>query len=213
MSTLDQRRGRRSTRPTGDERQQSILDTAERLLAERAFADISVDDLAKGAGLSRPTFYFYFASKEAVLLRLFEQMIAESDSIFEELVGTLDPDNPLRSIRNGISAFFTAFGNHRAVSLAGAATKPTNPEFQQTWSAFMQRWVDYTALLINVERDRGNAPVTLPAEDIAVSLNLMNERAMYAALAGEPPAVADDKVVDTLAFLWFTTIYGRPPQG
>src|SRR4029077_19443864 len=63
-------RGRRSSRPSGDDREQAILATAERLLEERALADISVDDLAKGAGISRPTFYFYFPSKEAVLLTL-----------------------------------------------------------------------------------------------------------------------------------------------
>src|SRR6201996_4638102 len=68
-------RGRRSIRPSGDDREQAILATAERLLEERAYADISVDDLAKGAGLSRPTFYFYFKSKEAVLLSLLEPMI------------------------------------------------------------------------------------------------------------------------------------------
>ena len=79
------------------------------------------------------------------------------------------------------------------------------------WSGFIQRWVDYTALLIAAERERGNAPTTLPAVDIAVSLNLMNERAMYAALANEPPAVADEKVVDTLAHIWFAAIYGRTP--
>lgn len=212
MTTLDQKRGRRSTRPSGDERQQAILDTAERLLAERPFTEISVDDLAKGAGLSRPTFYFYFASKDAVLLTLFEQMMAEADSIFESLVDGIDPDNPLVTIRRGISAFFTAFGKHRAVTLAGAAAKPINPEFRSVWSGFMQRWVDFTAALIHIERERGNAPDTLLAEDIAVSLNLMNERAMYAALAGEPPAIVDEKVVDTLAYLWFTAIYGRVPQ-
>lgn len=212
MTTLDQKRERRSTRPSGDERQQGILDTAERLLTDRSFTEISVDDLAKGAGLSRPTFYFYFASKDAVLLTLFERMMADADQIFESLVGTLDLGDPLVTIRNGISAFFTAFGNHRAVTLAGAAVKPVNPDFQAAWSGFMQRWVDYTAALIEAERERGNAPTTLPARDIAVSLNLLNERAMYAALAGEPPAVADEKVVDTLAHLWFSAIYGRLPQ-
>src|SRR5437879_10033208 len=49
-------RGRRAIRPSGDDREQAILATAERLLQQRSFADISVDDLAKGAGLSRPTF-------------------------------------------------------------------------------------------------------------------------------------------------------------
>ncbi|BBZ65060.1 HTH-type transcriptional regulator EthR [Mycolicibacterium insubricum] len=211
MTTLDNKRARRSSRPTGDERQRAILDTAERLLRERAFTDISVDDLAKGAGLSRPTFYFYFASKDAVLLTLFEQMMSDADTIFESLVGSVELGDPLVTLRTGISAFFTAFGKHRAVTLAGAAAKTLHPEFQVVWSGFMQRWVDYTALLIEAERERGNAPTTLPAVDIAVSLNLMNERAMYGALANEPPAVADEKVVDTLAHIWFTAIYGRTP--
>jgi len=68
-------RGRRSARPSGDDREIAILTTAEQLLEQRPLADISVDDLAKGAGLSRPTFYFYFPSKDAVLLTLFQRVI------------------------------------------------------------------------------------------------------------------------------------------
>ena len=79
-------RGRRSSRPSGDDREQAILATAERLLEERPLADISVDDLAKGAGLSRPTFYFYFPSKEAVLLTLLEPVIARADAEFDDAV-------------------------------------------------------------------------------------------------------------------------------
>ena len=65
-------RGRRTRRPTGDDRERTILETAEHLLEERPIHEISVDDLARGAGISRPTFYFYFPSKEAVLLTLLE---------------------------------------------------------------------------------------------------------------------------------------------
>lgn len=42
-------RARRSTRPSGDDRELAILATLEGLLEHRALADISVDDLAKGA--------------------------------------------------------------------------------------------------------------------------------------------------------------------
>lgn len=45
--------------------------------------------------------------------------------------------------------------------------------------------------------------------DLATSLNLMNERTIMAALGAEQPAVAFDKVVDTLAHIWLTSIYGR----
>src|SRR5687768_6132105 len=71
-------RGRRMRRTTGDERERAILVTAERLLEERALHEISVDDLARGAGISRPTFYFYFSSKEAVLLTLLDRMVEEA---------------------------------------------------------------------------------------------------------------------------------------
>src|SRR5258708_6704778 len=51
-------RGRRGTRASGDDRERAILPTAERLLEERPLGEISVEDLARGAGISRPTFYF-----------------------------------------------------------------------------------------------------------------------------------------------------------
>ena len=70
----------------GDDRESAILETAEELLKARPLADISVDDLAKGAGISRPTFYFYFRSKDAVLQTLLERVIAEADASLQELV-------------------------------------------------------------------------------------------------------------------------------
>jgi TetR/AcrR family transcriptional regulator, ethionamide resistance regulator len=202
-------RGRRSARPSGDDREFAILATAERLLAERSFADISVDDLAKGAGLSRPTFYFYFKSKEAVLLSLLEPMIARADAEFDGAVQRL-PMDPRRVWRNGIKAFFSSFGSHRAVARAGAEALATSSEFRAVWSGFMQKWIDQTTAMIDAERARGAAPETIPAADLATSLNQMNERTMMAALSAEQPAVSEDRLVDTLAHIWVTSIYGEP---
>jgi AcrR family transcriptional regulator len=201
-------RGRRSTRPSGDDREQAILATAERLLEERAFADISVDDLAKGAGISRPTFYFYFKSKEAVLLTLLEPMIARADAEFDGAVQRVAAD-PRRVWRNGIKAFFTAFSSHRAVALAGAEALATSPEIRGVWSGFMQKWIDQTAAMIGAERARGGAPDTIPAADLATSLNQMNERTMRAALSAEQPSVNEDHLVDTLTHIWVSSIYGE----
>jgi AcrR family transcriptional regulator len=201
-------RGRRSLRPSGDDREQAILATAERLLEERSLADISVDDLAKGAGLSRPTFYFYFKSKEAVLLSLLEPVIARADSEFDGAVQRL-PTDPRRVWRNGIKAFFVAF--HSQPGLARAATEAlaTSSELRTMWSGFMQKWIDHTATLIIAERERGAAPETIPAADLATSLNQMNERTMMAALSAEKPAIDVDRVVDTLTHIWFSSIYGE----
>ncbi|MGC2655375.1 MAG: TetR/AcrR family transcriptional regulator [Mycobacterium sp.] len=201
-------RGRRSTRPSGDDREQAILATAERLLEDRSFADISVDDLARGAGLSRPTFYFYFKSKEAVLLSLLEPLIARADSEFDGAVQRL-PTDPRKIWRNGINAFFTAFDSQRAVARAGTEALATSPEIRAVWSGFMQRWIDQTAVMIGAERARGAAPETIPAADLATSLNQMNERMMMATLSAEQPAVSKDRVVETLAHIWVSSIYSQ----
>ncbi len=201
-------RGRRSTRPSGDDRELAILATAERLLAERPLAEISVDDLAKGAGLSRPTFYFYFPSKDAVLLTLFERVIVEADSALEGMVA--NPPADIKTLwRTGINVFVETFGSHRAVSLAADAAR-TNKDIGDLWSRFMQKWVDHIAVVIEAERSRGAAPVTLPARDLSAALNLLNEKVMLTSFAQERPSVPDEQLLETLVHVWVTSIYNEP---
>src|SRR6187551_1938588 len=113
-------RGRRTTRASGDDRERAILETAEQLLEERPLNEISVDDLAKGAGISRPTFYFYFPSKDVVLLTLFERVFVEADATFDGRAEDYAND-PARVWRDGIYAFFEPLRAHLSVALAGIA--------------------------------------------------------------------------------------------
>ena len=203
-------RGRRSTRPSGDERQAAILGTAVRLLAKKKFNDISVDDLAKGAGLSRPTFYFYFASKEAVLLSLLDPLIQQADTGFDGAMESL-PSDPRRAIRIGITTFVDAFAAYPVMARAGADAFATSAEARDMWAGFMQKWIHQTAALITSERQRGAAPDTIPALNLATSLNMMNERMIMGTLSDEAGAVAKDQLVDTLTHIWLTSIYGEAP--
>ena len=201
-------RGRRAARPSGDDRELAILETATRLLEQRPLHEISVDDLAKGAGISRPTFYFYFPSKDAVLMTLIERVIIAADSALES-VSDQTPTDRYAFWRTGINFFFAGFGAHKGVSRAGYEARATIPDAAELWSRFMQKWIDNTARIIEAERARGEAPVTLPAQDIATALNLMNERVLMAAFAEEHPAVPEHHVLDTLVHIWITTIYGQ----
>ena len=118
------------------------------------------------------------------------------------------PTDPRRVWRNGIEAFFSAFGAHRAVARAATEALATSSELRAVWSGYMQKWIDQTATMITAERARGAAPETIPAADLATSLNQMNERTMMATLSGEQPAVAEDRLVDTLTQIWVGSIYG-----
>ena len=74
----------------------------------------------------------------------------------------------------------------------------------------MDHWVTDTAALISAERRRGHAPAGVSARDLAVALNLMNERVLSAAFTGATPSVEVDRVTDVLLAVWWPTIYGTP---
>lgn len=65
------------------------------LLQEKSFADISVSDITRRAGIARVTFYQHFESKEAVLLGLVSEF-------FEQLYQMFDIADFMRSSETGV---------------------------------------------------------------------------------------------------------------
>jgi AcrR family transcriptional regulator len=192
----------------GDEREQLILSAFEELLEARSLHDISVDDIARAAGLSRSAFYFYFASKEAVLLSLFERIIAEAQAARGDTLAALEAD-PAAGIREALRAFYDAFRTHRAVTLAGADAWASSAEVRALWGQAMEQWVAEATVLIEVERQRGAAPAGLPARDLATSLLWMNERVLHTTFARQEPAVDEADVLDVLVGIWLRAIYAK----
>jgi AcrR family transcriptional regulator len=87
------------TRLQVDERRRQLLDAGAALFAQHAYEEISMRDIAKAAGVSKPLLYHYFPSK----LDLFKAAVAEKaaelqrviepaaeGTPFEQLSGTLD---------------------------------------------------------------------------------------------------------------------------
>lgn len=205
-------RGRRTARVSGDERQDAILVTAEALLGERAFDAISIEDLARGAGISRPTFYFYFSSKDEVLLALLDRVITEVEHRVGELPRDFESD-PAGAWTRSIGMFVEVFASHRGVATAAIAARGRNHEVRALWSKSMQSWADFSTDVIKSEQARGAAPKGIDAHDLAVSLNLMNERVITAVLNRESPAIAESRALGVLATIWIRSIYGTANPG
>jgi AcrR family transcriptional regulator len=203
-------RGRRAPRVTGDDRERAILATAERLFEDRSLNEVSVDDLARGAGISRPTFYFYFPSKEAVLLTLLDRMVEEARTSRGDALERFAEDPP-RRLRQAITAIYETFRSHRAVTLAAADARATSADVRELWSAVMEAFVQETTAAIEAERARGAAKDGVPARDLAIALNLMNERMLHATFAAQAPVVEEADVIDTLVSVWLGAIYGATP--
>jgi TetR/AcrR family transcriptional regulator, ethionamide resistance regulator len=206
-------RGRRATRASGDDRERAILETAEKLLEERPLGEISVDDLAKGAGISRPTFYFYFPSKDAVVLTIIDRLVADAAEGREEILTALAEQGPRAGLRVSLENLYGAFRSRPGVVRAGSELRATNQEARDLWAAVMEGWVVDVTAVIEFQRERGAAPPGPPAREMAIALVQMNERAQYATLLDEQPSLDRDRALDVLIEIWLRAIYGTPEPG
>jgi len=77
-------------------RKQETLDVALRLLMEHGYANLNMDELAEEAGISKPTLYQYFNSKDELvaqaMVRVFEKM--------EEHLSELSEKSPLEQLEH-----------------------------------------------------------------------------------------------------------------
>src|SRR4051794_14506975 len=66
-------------RLTPEQRREQILDAAAELFAERAYDEVSVEDIAKAAGVARGLVHHYFGVRKDVYLGLLEQLEAQRE--------------------------------------------------------------------------------------------------------------------------------------
>lgn len=199
-------RGRRSRRVSGDEREQAIRDTLEALLEERGLHSISIDDVASGAGISRSSFYFYYESKEAVLMALMDEIVNQADVLADAASAALEQDTE-QFLRDALSAYVMIFGQHRGVIVACRQAAATNPALRRLWDKVRASWIEIAAEAIEAERERIGLEGTLPARELAIALLGMNEAVMSQVFAGEEPAIAEDRVSEVLTNIWINAAY------
>jgi len=203
--------GRRRRARRGDLKEHAILATAERLLGERPLAAISVDELARAAGITRPTFYFYFDSRESVLRTLaagVAQRMYEATSSW--LRRTDEP--PLAAIRRCVAANLTVWRECGPVLRATVRARESDPAMAAFWDDLAGRFAGAVAAQIERERAAGVAPPGPPgATDLARLLVAMTERVNYDASLAEPSVRADRAFVDALSTIWLRSIYAPAP--
>ncbi|MBN2050799.1 MAG: TetR/AcrR family transcriptional regulator [Spirochaetales bacterium] len=64
-----------------------ILQTAEKVFAEQGFDAARMDRIAREAGVNKALIYYYFDSKQAILLELIDNFIRGANGFLIEMVG------------------------------------------------------------------------------------------------------------------------------
>jgi AcrR family transcriptional regulator len=84
-----------------DERRQQLLDVGSRLFAEHSFEEISMQQIAKAAGVSKPLLYHYFPSKTD----LFRAAVAEKAAELQALITPSGTGEPLAQLQETLDAY------------------------------------------------------------------------------------------------------------
>ncbi|MGW5722035.1 TetR/AcrR family transcriptional regulator [Amycolatopsis sp. NPDC003865] len=193
-------RKRRDAPRKGDLREQAILDTAEALLEREHVEPMTVETIAKGAGISRASLYFYFGSKQDVLTAL----VARTVAVLGEDARTASVDTgspPAETARAAVRLTAKMWREHGPVMRAAVELSPTVPEIARLWNGTVDRYAEaMTAVLERAGVPAGDEPAAL-----ARALCWMTERVFYhASRTGEPREL--DTAAGTCAEIWRRTL-------
>jgi AcrR family transcriptional regulator len=190
--------GRRRGPSKGDRRERAILETARALLARKPLADITIDELAAGAEISRSSFYFYFDSKLSVLVALLHGMAGELGRDAGPWLDGAGPD--AAALREALIPLARLWREHGRMLAGALAAAPGCPPLARWREELRSAHVDRLAARITRDRAAGLAP---GGPEPRVLAGLIDDL-RTAALAGstDPEALVDDLVTVELRMIY-----------
>lgn len=117
---------------SGDERERAILAAAKVALKARTFDTMSIAELVASAQVSRPSFYFYFASKDAFLATLIEEVLEEIRSNLE-LANAREGADMRARVQEGVGHVVVAWLSHPEILCAAVELSSRLPVVEDMW--------------------------------------------------------------------------------
>jgi AcrR family transcriptional regulator len=95
---------------TRSQREAQLIEVAEATFAERGFKNVSMDEIAERAEISKPVLYDHFGSKDGLLAAVVLRIRSQMRTVIEQALATVtEPDEALWV---GLRAYFRFIGDH-----------------------------------------------------------------------------------------------------
>ena len=186
----------------------AILEATTTLLQRESLDELSVAQILEEAGISRATFYFYFASKDDAFLALLGDVIDAVVPEFEAMMG--DPERRRSPrLREEIAAWLEQGGPRQAVMSNAIQEWPRRSDLQPVFLAGIERMTTAVARAIDEDRAAGLAADSVPSAQLAAGLVWVLERTWYASATGAEHLGDFAAVSDALAATFVAAIYAR----
>jgi len=196
-------KGRDGHRRKREQAREEVLRAALRLADEGPFHDVTIEQIARAAGLSRSAFYTHFSDKHDLLLAALREVAEE---LRRESEGWWDGDGPpAERVRQAIAGVVSVYAEHASLLRVATEVSTYDDEVRALWASVMERFVAATADHIRSEQRAGLIPEILEARPTAEGLVWMVERCCYVYLSAgerEPEGLVAD-----VAPVWVAALY------
>src|SRR3954463_2499400 len=132
-----------------DERRQQLLEVACDLFARTGFHDTSMDDIAEGAGVTKPVLYQHFPSKKALYGELLEDT---GRRLLDHLArATSRATSGRERVEAGFRAYFQfAVGDRASFRLLSGTSIRSDPEFARPVDTILEAAAAEISTLIDL---------------------------------------------------------------
>jgi AcrR family transcriptional regulator len=187
-----------------------IINASLKQAEKGSFRDLTVDDIARSAGVSRPAFYTHFSDKEEVLLVAVEEVSRQLYEMADRWWHGVGP--PAERVRRAIEGVVSVYAGEAGLLSIAAEVSTYDDEVRALWLDIAERFIEATVDHVRSEQEVGLIPRTLDPRSTAESLFWMAERCCYMYLGrGER---TPKQVVKGLVPVWVAALYpGVIPAG
>ncbi|MGA8217453.1 MAG: TetR/AcrR family transcriptional regulator [Solirubrobacterales bacterium] len=187
-----------------------MIASALRLAGKGSYRDLSVDEIARSAGISRSAFYTHFQDKQELLLVAVGEVSEQLYEMADRWWHGVGP--PAERVRRAIEGVVSVYAAEAGLLRIATEVSTYDEEVRELWLDIAERFIEATADHVRSEQDVGLIPRTLDPRTTAESLFWMAERSCYTYLGrGER---SPKQVTEGLSPVWVAALYpGVIPAG
>ena len=175
----------------------------ERLLERETYAEISVEQIAEEAGISRSGFYNYYEDKGDLLRALTaDAMGAIIDATRQWWM--LPPGSSREELREAVAHMVDTYAPHAGLMRAVADFTSRDERVREEFREYMQRGADGIADYVRAGQRAGAFRTDLDAERVALWIDWMSERGLSE--LGRPGLEDPDRAVTALTDIYWKAV-------
>jgi AcrR family transcriptional regulator len=185
---------------SSEQARRQIVEAAGRLLADRRFRDLTVEDVMAEAGLARTVFYRHFKGLPDIVLGLLEDLLA---AVVAEADETDPTDREI--LRRQLGLVVQTFRRHGPLLLALDEAARHDDEVERAYRGWLDHAVEVSAELVERGVAQGHTPA-MPVLEVTRALTQMNAGYLLD-LVRHDPGFDPDLALEALWTVWARTTW------